>query len=78
MRPTRAENETLIVKLFSTLSEHTIRMRFFSRIKRLTHESLIRLCHLEYDREMAQVAVQHANGLRASCNRLDGIRRNVD
>jgi acetyltransferase len=37
-------------------------MRFFSMIKRLTHESLIRLCHLDYDREMALVAVQHANG----------------
>src|SRR5262249_7817942 len=53
---------TLIVKLFSTFSEHTIRMRFFSMIKRLTHESLIRLCHLDYDREMALVAVQHVNG----------------
>jgi acetyltransferase len=31
-------------------------------IKRLTHESLIRLCHLDYDREMALVGVQHANG----------------
>src|SRR5262249_28408898 len=62
VRPIRAEDETLIVKLFSTFSEHTIRMRFFSMIKRLTHESLIRLCHLDYDREMALVAVQHVNG----------------
>jgi acetyltransferase len=62
VRPIRAEDEALIVKLFSTFSEHTIRMRFFSMIKRLTHESLIRLCHLDYDREMALVAVQHTNG----------------
>jgi acetyltransferase len=62
VRPIRAEDESLIVKLFSTFSEHTIRMRFFSMIKRLTHESLIRLCHLDYDREMALVAVQHTNG----------------
>jgi acetyltransferase len=61
VRPIRAEDEALIVKHFATFSEHTIRMRFFSMIKRLTHESLIRLCHLDYDREMALVAVQHAN-----------------
>jgi acetyltransferase len=62
VRPVRAEDEALIVKLFSTFSEHTIRMRFFSMMKRLTHESLIRLCHLDYDREMALAAVGHANG----------------
>jgi acetyltransferase len=62
VRPVRAEDESLIVQLFSTFSEHTIRMRFFSMIKRLTHESLIRLCHLDYEREMALVAVQHVDG----------------
>jgi acetyltransferase len=62
VRPIRAEDEDLIVKHFSTFSEHTIRMRFFSMIKRLTHESLIRLCHLDYDREMALVAVQRTKG----------------
>jgi acetyltransferase len=59
VRPIRAEDEQLVVQLFSTFSEHTIRMRFFSMIKRLTHESLIRLCHLDYEREMALVAVRH-------------------
>jgi acetyltransferase len=61
VRPIRAEDETLIVNLFETFSEHTIRMRFFAMIKRLTHESLIRLCHLDYEREMALVAVEHAS-----------------
>jgi acetyltransferase len=59
IRPIRAEDEALIQQLFSTFSEHTIRMRFFSMLKRLTHESLIRLCHLDYEREMALVAVRH-------------------
>ncbi len=62
IRPIRAEDEALIVMLFSTFSEHTIRMRFFSMIKRLTHESLIRLCHLDYEREMALVAIKQADG----------------
>jgi acetyltransferase len=61
VRPIRAEDETLIQELFSTFSQHTIRMRFFSMIKRLTHESMIRLCHLDYEREMALVAVRHTD-----------------
>jgi acetyltransferase len=32
-------------------------MRYFSLVKILTHESLIRLCHLDYDREMALAAL---------------------
>ena len=32
-------------------------MRFFSLVKTLSRDSLIRLCHLDYDREMALVAV---------------------
>jgi acetyltransferase len=71
VRPIRAEDEALIVQLFSTFSEHTIHMRFFSMIKRLSHESLIRLCHLDYEREMALVAVQHSDGL----TRILGVSR---
>ncbi len=33
-------------------------MRFFSMVKTLSHDSLIRLCHLDYDREMALIAVR--------------------
>src|SRR5262249_59679998 len=43
-------------------SEHTIRMRFFSLVKTLSRESLIRLCHLDYEREMALVAVHQEGG----------------
>ena len=40
-------------------------MRFFSMVKTHTRESLIRLCHLDYDREMALAAVeQTATGPR--------------
>ena len=40
----------------ATLSEQSIRMRFFSMVKTLNRENLIRLCHLDYAREMALVA----------------------
>jgi acetyltransferase len=57
IRPIRPEDEPLIIDLHGRHSEHTIRMRFFSLVKHLSRDSLIRLCHLDYDREMALAAV---------------------
>jgi len=57
VRPIRPEDEPLIVELHEGHSEHTIRMRFFSMVRRLSHDSLIRLCYLDYDREMALAAL---------------------
>ncbi len=56
VRAIRPEDEPLITRLHSTLSEQSIRFRFFSMVKTLSRESLIRLCHLDYSREMALVA----------------------
>jgi acetyltransferase len=57
VRAIRPEDEPLIIALHGRHSEHTIRMRFFSLVKTLSRDSLIRLCHLDYDREMALAAV---------------------
>lgn len=59
VRPIMPEDEPLIIELHAGHSERTIRMRFFSMVKTLSRDSLIRLCHLDYDREMALVAVHH-------------------
>jgi acetyltransferase len=56
VRAIRPEDEPLIEAHHRTLSEQSIRMRFFSMVKTLSRESLIRLCHLDYAREMALVA----------------------
>jgi acetyltransferase len=56
IRPIRPEDEPLIVEFHAGHSERTIRMRFFSLVKTLSRDSLIRLCHLDYEREMAMVA----------------------
>jgi acetyltransferase len=56
VRAIRPEDEPLIEEHHAALSEQTIRMRFFSMVKALSRESLIRLCHLDYAREMALVA----------------------
>jgi acetyltransferase len=56
VRAIRAEDEPLIEAHHRGLSEKSIRMRFFTIVKVLTRDSLIRLCHLDYAREMALVA----------------------
>ena len=59
IRPIRPEDEPLMVKFHHTISEESIYFRYFHLIKlqtRVAHESLTRLCFIDYDREMALVA----------------------
>lgn len=56
LRPIRPEDEPLEKILLSNLSEKTLRQRFFSVIKDISHEMLVRFCNIDYDREMAIVA----------------------
>jgi acetyltransferase len=58
VRAMRPEDEPLIIAMHARHSEHTIRMRYFSLVKILSRDSLIRLCHLDYDREMALATVK--------------------
>src|SRR5262249_39773787 len=53
VRAVAPEDGPLIIALHAGHSPHTIRMRFFSMVKTLSRDSLLRLCHLDYDREMA-------------------------
>ncbi len=57
VRAIRPEDEPLIVALHARHSPRTIRMRFFALVKTLSRESLRQLCHLDYGRDMALVAV---------------------
>ena len=56
LRPIKPEDETLLNDLFMSLSEETMRFRFFQLIKDMSHETLTRYCNLDYDREIAIVA----------------------
>src|SRR5205085_1618020 len=58
VRVIRPEDEPLIVEHHALLSEQSIRRRYFGLVKHLTRDWLIRLCHLDYAREMALVAVR--------------------
>ena len=61
LRPIRPEDEPLMVNFHGTLSEDTVRLRYFGFPKleqRVAHERLTRICFNDYDREIALIAVR--------------------
>ena len=56
LRPVRPEDEPLEHEMLTSLSEETLRTRFFQPIKNITHEMHVRFCNIDYDREIAIVA----------------------
>lgn len=59
IRPIRPEDEPLAVRFHQTLSEQSVYLRYFHLVKlsqRTAHDRLVRLCFIDYDREMALVA----------------------
>lgn len=62
IRPIRPEDEPLIIKFHETLSERTVYFRYLQMLnlgQRTAHERLIRICFIDYDREMALVVVHN-------------------
>lgn len=62
LRPIRPEDEPAEHEMLSSLSEETLRTRFFSVIRDISHELLILFCNIDYDRHMAIVAELQENG----------------
>jgi acetyltransferase len=59
LRPIRPEDEPLMVKFHEALSERSVYLRYFGFEKldqRVAHSRLMRMCFLDYDREMALLA----------------------
>jgi acetyltransferase len=71
LRPIRPEDEPAEHEMLSSLSEETLRTRFFSFIKDMSHERLILFCNIDYDRHMAIVAEVQENGK----SRMIGVAR---
>jgi len=55
LRPVRPEDEPLEHEMFLSLSEETLRGRFYQTVKTITHEMHVRFCNIDYDREMTIV-----------------------
>jgi acetyltransferase len=52
------------IEWFQSLSQETIRYRFFQMLKDTPHEVRVRYCNIDYDREVALVAEMVENGKR--------------
>jgi acetyltransferase len=57
IRPIRPEDAPLLIELFESLSPRSVYMRFFTPLKRLPHSMLARFTQIDYDREIALVAL---------------------
>jgi acetyltransferase len=59
IRPIRPEDEPLMVHFHQSLSEESVYFRYFHMVglkQRIAHDRLIRICFVDYDRDMALVA----------------------
>jgi acetyltransferase len=55
LRPIKPEDEPLWLDMFKSLSEESIRFRFFEILRDTPHEVIVRYCNIDYDRELAIV-----------------------
>ncbi|MEM6285329.1 MAG: GNAT family N-acetyltransferase, partial [Chloroflexota bacterium] len=65
IRPIRPEDEPMAVDFHMGLSEQTVKLRYmynFPLQERITHERLAALTFIDYDREIALVAIDEVNG----------------
>jgi len=58
LRPVKPEDASLFKSFFKVLSPNTIYQRFFRYVKELTPEMLARFTQIDYDREIALVALR--------------------
>jgi len=68
IRPIRPEDEAILSELLGSLSAEDVRMRFFGTIRNLPRSKLARFTQIDYDREMALVAVERG---------ADGVKRGI-
>ena len=66
LRPIKPEDETLEREALEGLSEESLRLRFFTVLRKITHDMLARFCNIDYDREMVIIAESNGSGKRRS------------
>ena len=63
IRPIRPEDAEAHAAFFRRLTPEDIRWRFFSQLRELPPQQIARMTQLDYDREMAFVAVRNPGGV---------------
>jgi acetyltransferase len=71
IRPIKPEDAPMLVDLFNAMSSTSRYYRFFSPLKSLPHHMLVRFTQIDYDREMALVALDE----REHAERILGVAR---
>ena len=69
IRPIRPEDAAAHAAMFSRITPEDVRYRFFSTLRELSPERIARMTQVDYDREMAFIAVR-ANGDTVGVSRL--------
>ncbi|ATZ12378.1 bifunctional acetate--CoA ligase family protein/GNAT family N-acetyltransferase [Erwinia amylovora] len=62
-RPILPEDEPLLQQFIARVTKEDLFYRYFSEINEFTHDDLANMTQIDYDREMAIVAVRQRNGL---------------
>ena len=62
IRAIKPEDEPLWSEMIESLSPATAEYRFFGPISEVTKSMLVRYCHIDYDREIALVAIREPKG----------------
>jgi acetyltransferase len=57
IRAIRPEDEQLWSEMIASLSRETVEYRFFGPVREITKAMLVRYCHIDYDSEIALVAI---------------------
>ena len=70
IRPIRPEDAAAHAALFARLPPADVRFRFFSAMRELSAEQIARLTQVDYDREIAFVAVRESRGETVGVARL--------
>ncbi|MCX7144685.1 MAG: GNAT family N-acetyltransferase [Sulfuritalea sp.] len=74
IRPIRPEDETTLGDLISSLDPEDSRMRFFGTMRSLPRSQLARFTQIDYDREMALVAiVRDSDGVERSLGEVRAV-----
>lgn len=60
VRPIRPEDEPALQRAFAQVNPEDLRLRFFKPVNRLSHQMAAKMTQIDYDREMALVAVRPA------------------
>jgi acetyltransferase len=74
VRPIIPSDADLLIDHFNSLSKRSIYMRFFSPMRQLSRDMLVKLTQIDYDREIALVALMGKEGQQ----KIVGVCRIID